>query len=117
MAEAISGTLDRLDIFSKIKIPTFPGGTLLRWPGFYLGMLFLFNSRQAVKKTDYKQNLLTGFLVIFVVTLGLSSCGTNEEETNIKQEVRVYNWSDYIADSTIREFEKETGIDVTYDVF
>ena len=40
MAEAISGTLDRLDIFSKIKIPTFPGGTLLRWPGFYLGMLY-----------------------------------------------------------------------------
>ena len=77
----------------------------------------LFNSRQAVKKTDYKQNLLTGFLVIFVVTLGLSSCGTNKEETNIKQEVRVYNWSDYIADSTIREFEKETGIDVTYDVY
>jgi len=70
-----------------------------------------------VKKTNYKQNLLTGFLVIFVVTLGLSSCGTNEEETNIKQEVRVYNWSDYIADSTIREFEKETGIDVTYDVY
>ena len=70
-----------------------------------------------MKKTDYKQNLLTGFLVIIVVTLGLSSCGTNEEETNIKQEVRVYNWSDYIADSTIREFEKETGIDVTYDVY
>ena len=70
-----------------------------------------------MKKTDHKQNLLTGFLVIFVVTLGLSSCGTNEEETNIKQEVRVYNWSDYIADSTIREFEKETGIDVTYDVY
>ena len=77
----------------------------------------LFNSRQAVKKTDNKQNLLTGFLVIFVVTLGLSSCGTNEEDSNIKQEVRVYNWSDYIADSTIREFEKETGIDVTYDVY
>ena len=70
-----------------------------------------------MKKTDYKQNLLTGFLVIFVVTLGLSSCGTNEEDSNIKQEVRVYNWSDYIADSTIREFEKETGIDVTYDVY
>ena len=70
-----------------------------------------------MKKTDYKQNLLTGFLVIFVVILGLSSCGTNEKETNIKQEVRVYNWSDYIAESTIREFEKETGIDVTYDVY
>jgi len=35
-----------------------------------------------VKKIDYKPNLLTGFLVIIVVTFGLSSCGTNEEETN-----------------------------------
>ncbi|SVB78065.1 uncharacterized protein METZ01_LOCUS230919, partial [marine metagenome] len=31
--------------------------------------------------------------------MGVSSCGTNEEENNIKQEVRVYNWSDYIADT------------------
>jgi len=68
-------------------------------------------------RVDYKQNLLTGLLVIFVVTLGVSSCGTNEEENNIKQEVRVYNWSDYIADTTIREFEKETGINVIYDVY
>ena len=70
-----------------------------------------------MKKIDYKPNLLTGFLVIIIVTLGLSSCGTNEEETNIKQEVRVYNWSDYIADNTIREFEQETGINVIYDVY
>ena len=33
------------------------------------------------------------------------------------QEVRVYNWSDYIDDSIIEDFEKETGIDVIYDVF
>lgn len=29
----------------------------------------------------------------------------------------VYNWSDYIADGVIDDFKKETGIDVTYDVF
>ena len=85
--------------------------------GVLLGDALLFNSRQIVKKIDYKPNLLTGFLVIIVVTFGLSSCGTNEEETNIKQEVRVYNWSDYIADTTIREFEQETGINVIYDVY
>mgnify|MGYP001208281762 CR=1 FL=1 len=66
---------------------------------------------------NYKKNLRSKFLVIFVVILGLYSCGTNEEEGHIKQEVRVYNWSDYIADSTIIEFEIETGIDVTYDVY
>nr|WP_022964448.1 extracellular solute-binding protein [Halopseudomonas pelagia] len=31
--------------------------------------------------------------------------------------VNVYNWSDYIAEDTIANFEKETGIKVTYDVF
>jgi putrescine transport system substrate-binding protein len=31
--------------------------------------------------------------------------------------LNVYNWSDYIADDTIRNFEKETGIKVRYDNF
>ncbi|MDC8759578.1 polyamine ABC transporter substrate-binding protein [Janthinobacterium fluminis] len=31
--------------------------------------------------------------------------------------LNIYNWSDYIADDTIRNFEKETGIKVRYDVF
>lgn len=29
--------------------------------------------------------------------------------------LNIYNWSDYIAPDTIAKFEKETGIDVTYD--
>ena len=31
--------------------------------------------------------------------------------------LNVYNWSDYIGDDTIRNFEKETGIKVRYDNF
>ncbi|QGX41364.1 extracellular solute-binding protein [Permianibacter aggregans] len=31
--------------------------------------------------------------------------------------VHVYNWSDYIDDSVLADFEKETGIKVVYDVF
>ncbi|HDZ55641.1 MAG TPA: extracellular solute-binding protein [Pseudomonas xinjiangensis] len=31
--------------------------------------------------------------------------------------VNVYNWSDYIAEDTLADFEKETGIRVVYDVF
>ena len=34
-----------------------------------------------------------------------------------KEELFIYNWSDYIAEDTIANFEEETGIDVTYDVF
>jgi putrescine transport system substrate-binding protein len=29
--------------------------------------------------------------------------------------LNVYNWSDYIAEDTIKNFEKETGIKVRYD--
>ncbi|MFW2544136.1 polyamine ABC transporter substrate-binding protein [Primorskyibacter sp. 2E107] len=32
-------------------------------------------------------------------------------------EVRVYNWSDYIDESLLEKFETETGIDLIYDVF
>jgi putrescine transport system substrate-binding protein len=37
--------------------------------------------------------------------------------TDPEKVLNVYNWSDYIDESVIEEFEKETGIDVTYDVF
>ncbi|MDX1781630.1 MAG: polyamine ABC transporter substrate-binding protein [Thalassovita sp.] len=32
-------------------------------------------------------------------------------------EVRVYNWSDYIDESLLEKFEQETGLDLVYDVF
>lgn len=31
--------------------------------------------------------------------------------------LHIYNWSDYIAPDTVANFEKETGINVIYDVF
>jgi len=40
IAEAIDGEATKMDIFGKVKIQTYPGGTLLRWPGFYLGMVY-----------------------------------------------------------------------------
>ncbi|WP_120499779.1 polyamine ABC transporter substrate-binding protein [Roseovarius sp. EL26] len=33
------------------------------------------------------------------------------------EEVRVYNWSDYIDEELLAKFEEETGIDLIYDVF
>ena len=34
---------------------------------------------------------------------------------NEKKVLNIYNWSDYIAEDTIKNFEKETGIKVRYD--
>ncbi len=35
----------------------------------------------------------------------------------LAEEVRVYNWSDYIDEELLTKFEAETGIDLIYDVF
>jgi len=40
MAEAIAGTAERFDVFARLPPPPYPGGTLLRWPGLVLGMLW-----------------------------------------------------------------------------
>ncbi len=34
-----------------------------------------------------------------------------------KEKLHIYNWSDYIAEDTISNFQKATGIQVTYDVY
>jgi putrescine transport system substrate-binding protein len=44
--------------------------------------------------------------------LGLARAAPPEEKI-----LNIYNWSDYIAEDTVRNFEKETGIKVRYDVF
>lgn len=51
-------------------------------------------------------------LALTVSTIfSLTSCGEQKEV------LRVYNWGEYIDESVIEEFEKETGIEVVYDMF
>jgi gamma-glutamylputrescine oxidase len=40
IAEAISGVAGRFDVLANLPTYTFPGGTLLRYPGMVLGMLY-----------------------------------------------------------------------------
>ncbi|MEM7433006.1 MAG: FAD-binding oxidoreductase [Pseudomonadota bacterium] len=40
VAEAIAGTAERFDVMADLPTHTFPGGTLLRYPGMVLGMLY-----------------------------------------------------------------------------
>ncbi|MCI6198299.1 MAG: hypothetical protein MR757_00375 [Proteobacteria bacterium] len=46
--------------------------------------------------------------------LSLISPGANASEEKV---LHVYNWSDYIAPYTIQNFEQETGIRVTYELY
>ena len=40
IAEAIAGTANRFDVLASLPVRSFPGGTLLRYPGMVLGMLY-----------------------------------------------------------------------------
>lgn len=40
IAEAVAGQAERFDVMASLPTPGFPGGTLLRWPGLVLGMLY-----------------------------------------------------------------------------
>ncbi|NQD38286.1 extracellular solute-binding protein [Permianibacter sp. IMCC34836] len=71
-----------------------------------------------------KQKLTLGVAVL--AALGLMACSEEPAPTEQAQApaasseekvVHVYNWSDYIDDTVLADFEKETGIKVVYDVF
>lgn len=55
--------------------------------------------------------------------LGLAACGRDAGPTDAEtasgkgQTLGVYNWSDYIGKDTLSDFEKKTGIHVTYAVY
>ena len=50
--------------------------------------------------------------VAAALTAGAAMAQAQEEKV-----LNIYNWSDYIADDTVKNFEKETGIKVRYDLF
>jgi putrescine transport system substrate-binding protein len=56
---------------------------------------------------------LLGALALAGLLSGISNLARADEE----KVLNIYNWSDYIADDTIANFEKETGIKVRYDTY
>jgi putrescine transport system substrate-binding protein len=52
-------------------------------------------------------------LLVAALPLATAAAAATAEEPVL----HVYNWSDYIAPDTIANFQKETGISVTYDVY
>ncbi|AHD11223.1 polyamine ABC transporter substrate-binding protein [Phaeobacter gallaeciensis] len=50
-------------------------------------------------------------------TMTLTAIVALSSAAAVAEEVRVYNWSDYIDEELLEKFEAETGIDLIYDVF
>jgi len=53
---------------------------------------------------------ITTATIVSAIALSVAAAASAEQ-------VRVYNWSDYIDESLLAKFEEETGIDLIYDVF
>ena len=49
------------------------------------------------------------------LTLMLAACAAGAFAADEAKVLNIYNWSDYIAEDTLKNFEKETGIKVNYD--
>ncbi|NIA69042.1 polyamine ABC transporter substrate-binding protein [Pelagibius litoralis] len=58
-----------------------------------------------------KLPLLAPALAVAALALSLGPAAAQDKVVN------VFNWSDYIDESILKDFEKETGIKVVYDVF
>jgi putrescine transport system substrate-binding protein len=65
-------------------------------------------------------------LTAVALVLAVAACGKKEQAEQAQQPggaaqeekvLHVFNWSDYIAEDTVPNFEKQSGIKVTYDVF
>ncbi len=53
----------------------------------------------------------------FAVKLAAAVIGLSVSAVFAAGNVNIYNWQDYIADNTLKDFEKETGVKPKYDVY
>jgi len=67
-----------------------------------------------MKEMPMKPVLSALGMILSASALLWSAPASAQEEEKV---LNIYNWSDYIADDTIKNFEKETGIKVRYDTF
>jgi putrescine transport system substrate-binding protein len=56
-------------------------------------------------------------LILLAAASALALAGAAARAAEEEKVLNVYNWSDYIADDTVKNFERETGIKVHYDNF
>ncbi len=67
--------------------------------------------------SSWKIKTLLSAIAATSFALGLATFGTPAQAQEEEKILNIYNWSDYIAEDTLKNFEKETGIKVRYDTF
>lgn len=80
------------------------------------------NSQELTKRLDrrrrrehYKKGILAVVCLLIITAVSFTTYKRYSQPRS--NELYVYNWGEYIDKAVITEFEKETGIQVIYDVF
>ena len=72
--------------------------------------------KKLLSRADNQEGSCMSKLIVATLTTAVLA-GSTMLASAQERVVNVYNWSDYIDDSILEDFTKETGIKVVYDVF
>ncbi|MGL4771963.1 MAG: ABC transporter substrate-binding protein [Clostridium sp.] len=65
-----------------------------------------------------KKSKVISLIMVCALSLGLfAGCGEDDSNIGVNGTLNVYNCADYIDESLIKQFERESGIDVIYDTY
>ncbi|HMD67960.1 MAG TPA: extracellular solute-binding protein [Chitinivibrionales bacterium] len=66
-----------------------------------------------IKKTVFLRPILRLILSLFIIMLVLGSACSSPG----KQKLYIYNWTYYMPDAVLRDFEKKFGVQIVYDMY
>ncbi|HEX2249507.1 MAG TPA: spermidine/putrescine ABC transporter substrate-binding protein [Gemmatimonadales bacterium] len=79
---------------------------------------------EAISRRAFARRALSLGVSASSIGLLLQACGREAANSDsladlgqLEKELNIYNWSDYIADDTVSNFEREFGVKVTYDTY
>lgn len=61
--------------------------------------------------------LLSILAALVFLLLSFSGCGSQESSQSQEKVINLFTWANYVPDSVVKEFEKQTGIKVNYSNF
>ena len=78
------------------------------------GYLEMTSSKTNISKLIAKKSIYLYISFLLLLFIAIAGC-SKKEERKLSKELNVYNWSYYIGETTIKDFEKEFDIKVNYD--
>ncbi len=94
------------------------GSSMVLLIGYYFIVIDYLTSKKTIKNKSAHFGTIGIALVITILIFSIMGFfHLYEEEEEVGSELNIYNWEDYFSKTTIEDFEKEFGINVTLSTF